>query len=560
MITFPNITFSELFSPNVSLYKSYFPSRSVVNLHSVVRGGHTDDITLMQVNESGYFNGVMASSILLIIMFCCWGLLLIHFKQNPSRYGCLSGCNFKKDDRMRPVRIIYLIFCGLLILFSVLWTSKGAESISKTTSSLQGNTNEISHVITETIHSIDELVLVSSNMTNVSTYLSNIDNICPNGNLTELLGADVDPQDISKQINEIQQEVLNEEMLLNMKDTISDFQGRVMHINIMMNKYNNGAATASSVNYNWKPLLFVLPHVICTGLFVVGVFLVYKDATTQKYQDFLSYGTLPLFITLIFISFALGITLCVIATINADACMSPDYTIKQLLSNSGVMNGPTSDLFTYILNGCNAMSNPLQFTNQYQTKLESSITALSHFSTVTSSMDITRLNDYCKEDLTPFILNLQILSQSLVQLYQLALKSIALYSCPNLNHLYVTTVHDTICTYSPQAVRWIYSVLMALSICGCFMITLRSSYLPDIENKSNEKHSSHVLDTPTTINPTNTSNDILQDYSSTDSNDTIIPIKLNFDIGDDGISHEKAYQYDRQFFIFDAYSDGFEKN
>lgn len=553
MITFPNITFSELFSPNVSLFNPYTPSTAVLKLHSVVRGGQTNDITLLKVNESGYFNGAIASSILLIIMFSCWGLLLIHFKQNPSRFGFLSGNNFNKDDRIRcirplHVRITYLMFCGLLLLFSVLWTSKGAENVSQTTSALQGNTYEISHVMTQTIHTIDELMLVSSNMTNVSTFLSSIDNICPNGNLSELLGEEINPKDISNQINEIQ-EVFNEELLLNTKETISNLQGTIMYINVIMNKYNNGATSASSVNYNWKALLFVLPYVICTGLFVVGVLLIFKDATTLKYQDSLSYWVSPLFIILVLISTALGIALRVIATMNADACISPDYTMTQL-SNSGSMN-LTSDLFTHMLNGCST-PNPLQFINQYQTQLETAITALSHFSTVMSSMDITRLNDYCKEDLTPFILHLQILSQSLVKLYRLALGSISLYSCPNLNHLYVSTVHDTLCTYSPQAIRWIYTVLMGMSISGWFMITLRSSYLPDIEIK-HEK--SNVHDTPTTINPMNTSD---QDFSSMDSNSTIIPTKLNFDMEND-ISQKKPYQCDRQFFIFDAYSDGFER-
>ena len=163
------------------------------------------------------------------------------------------------------------------------------------------------------------------------------------------------------------------------------------------------------------------------------------------------------------------------------------------------MSNPTSsNTLTYILEGCsnnahdNKDENPLLFINKYQNLLEKSILSLSHFSTVMSSMDISRLNEYCNKDLTSTIYIFQLLQMSLMQLYQIILQMLSLYSCPNVSALYVRTVHHTVCTYSPDALRWMYVVLMGISISGWFMITLRSSYLINhFDNNDSSFSSNH---------------------------------------------------------------------
>lgn len=42
--------------------------------------------------------------------------------------------------------------------------------------------------------------------------------------------------------------------------------------------------------------------------------------------------------------------------------------------------------------------------------------------------------------------------------------------------LYVATVYDGMCTYSPQAIFWVFASTLVMGVMGMIMITLRSSY------------------------------------------------------------------------------------
>jgi len=64
----------------------------------------------------------------------------------------------------------------------------------------------------------------------------------------------------------------------------------------------------------------------------------------------------------------------------------------------------------------------------------------------------------------------------LLELYQLILNTLSLYSCKRLNELYVNTIHDATCTYSASAMGWIYASLVIISFFSLLMITLRASW------------------------------------------------------------------------------------
>ena len=93
-------------------------------------------------------------------------------------------------------RILFTLFCALIAALSMVFTRKGEESVSLTTSSLQGNANGTSCMLKETTDRIDKLIIINSNVNNVPAFLSdNVGheiNLCPNGNLTEFLGEDID--------------------------------------------------------------------------------------------------------------------------------------------------------------------------------------------------------------------------------------------------------------------------------------------------------------------------------------------------------------------------------
>ena len=56
--------------------------------------------------------------------------------------------------------------------------------------------------------------------------------------------------------------------------------------------------------------------------------------------------------------------------------------------------------------------------------------------------------------------------------------SLELVKCENINKLYVNTLHEAGCTYSVDAMAWIFASALVISVCGLIMIMLRSSYYP----------------------------------------------------------------------------------
>ena len=56
--------------------------------------------------------------------------------------------------------------------------------------------------------------------------------------------------------------------------------------------------------------------------------------------------------------------------------------------------------------------------------------------------------------------------------------SLDLVKCENINKLYVNTLHEAGCTYSVDALAWIFASALVISVCGLIMIMLRSSYYP----------------------------------------------------------------------------------
>eukprot|EP01083_Nonionella_stella_P091549 256025_1 len=57
--------------------------------------------------------------------------------------------------------------------------------------------------------------------------------------------------------------------------------------------------------------------------------------------------------------------------------------------------------------------------------------------------------------------------------------SLDLVKCKNINSLYVNTVHEAGCTYSVDAMAWIFASSLVVSVCGMIMIMLRSAYYPE---------------------------------------------------------------------------------
>jgi hypothetical protein len=67
---------------------------------------------------------------------------------------------------------------------------------------------------------------------------------------------------------------------------------------------------------------------------------------------------------------------------------------------------------------------------------------------------------------------------NLVLLQDQAIVALDKFQCKNINDLYVNTVYETGCTYSVDAIAWMFACSLIISVCGLIMIMLRSSFYP----------------------------------------------------------------------------------
>jgi hypothetical protein len=70
------------------------------------------------------------------------------------------------------------------------------------------------------------------------------------------------------------------------------------------------------------------------------------------------------------------------------------------------------------------------------------------------------------------------MNNNLKLLKEQAVRARDLVKCENINELYVNTFHQAGCTYSVEAMGWIFASSLVISVCGLIMIMLRSAYYP----------------------------------------------------------------------------------
>ena len=90
--------------------------------------------------------------------------------------------------------------------------------------------------------------------------------------------------------------------------------------------------------------------------------------------------------------------------------------------------------------------------------------------------------DYCKKDVSHIVEMLGPFHDNMIELLLNLRKTLSLIACPRINKLYVSIVHEGLCTYSINALTSIYVYLIIIAICGMIIIMLRASWLETLRN------------------------------------------------------------------------------
>ena len=307
--------------------------------------------------------------------------------------------------------------------------------------------------------------------------LAALENICPdNPNIAATMGIDIigiaeeaknDLADLADFIHE-GLETLNEGVEVTRSMTVS------------------ANDTIESIDlWGWQTKLLIAGLFTLPLLLAVGVGMVMLDLDVKPFQKSLTYFFMPLFMLTIIACYVICCLVLPLSAASADACSGggnvrggPDDTTLTIYRNlRGDDTGIVFRLIGYYTQQCNPEYDPFGFLSKYLHDLDKAMD-----STNTARITIEGNQDslilQCGKDFTDVTTVIIDMNNNLKLLKQQADRSLDLVKCENINKLYVNTFHEAGCTYSVDAMAWIFISSLVISVCGLIMIMLRSSYYP----------------------------------------------------------------------------------
>lgn len=408
-----------------------------------------------------------------------------------DRVGFLSGYEFWQEDeyfkeelehskcvrkypRSAYVRMIF-IFCGaLILLFSLLLASEGVHNIEKTIGSIEKTMLELQDILNESFAITSSLVQIGSNTGYIrDTVIERVKNFCPgaagSGNLISV----IDTENLIIQLDELAEFIVSG--TTDLRSTLQRIIPVIDDILFNVQKWTD---------LGFIPLFPMLPYVIFSSLFIVGVTMAWLDFSHSSFERFQTWFVLPIFcITTALYWVLLCIIFCV-AMLASDLCMGgdemrrgPEMTLQEFLLERNLFEeNLLTEILVYFTVGCTS-DNPFEFIDVYEGDLNVAISTLQITQAQIDAVGVGYLSQICKQDVSELVNVLSPMQDNLVELLQIFGRSLSLFSCQRINEMYVNTFHIGLCEYSINAISWIFVSLLVIAICGMVLITLRASWL-----------------------------------------------------------------------------------
>ena len=493
---------------------SYEFTNYVTTLSAVPRFGHGSDFTtLYSSNEEAQFDygaGLISLFIFPLLFFILWTIAILTFKiMGPANAGFLSGHHFmivkddnnkankvkeeeeetKKEykklkacccshaDRAFRVRMIFLTATACLFLSSFL-LQKGLTNANDATYIMSNSLLTIENYLRDAKTIASKLAIVGSNTKRIrDDAVVQLNEICPaNTNIGEFIGMDIIQIANTAKADLVDLADFIHESLVTLDTNIGLVQNFTFSANTAMDDIDF---------WGWQMKLTSSGLFIFPSLFAVGVGLVMLGVHVRPYQCALSYCFMPLFTLTIIACYVICCLVLPLSAISADACSGggsihdgPDDTVLTIYRNlRGDDIGTMFQFAAYYTQRCNPMYYPFAFISKYLNDLDEAIFSVNDAATqLKTNQAILEL--MCGREFDDVLVLLADMSNNLKLLQVQANISLDLVTCEKVNKLYVNTFHEAGCTYSVDALGWIFFTSLIISIVGLIIIMLRSAYYP----------------------------------------------------------------------------------
>ena len=542
---------------------AYTITGSVYRLRALPRFGYQYDITKVvssdAVEQASYATGLIALFVFILMFFIFWTVAIAVLKcMGPGNAGFLSGHHFVIPDRAddvnniykRPlrVRITFLVACGLLMLFSLLFVTMGLTNVDNTATTMQVSLRQLGDLTGQAEAIARKLETVGNAAISIrDSTVEELENFCPaNPNLDAYAGVNA---------IEIADRAKNDLTMLAtfIRDGLHVLRTNLDRVEAWSVKADDALANWNFWGWQFKLLsagLFILP-----AFLIIGVGLVMLDLDIKCYQRTLTYGITPLFCLVIVATYIISALILPVSAVMADTCIGggeahggPDDTFLTMYRN--IRGADTSILFllvAYYTQRCNSIYYPFGEVSDYLDLLDGAVDSTNGVVDMIQG-NLSLLLDQCGRSYDSVISLVKEINISLRTLRNSADQTLDLIQCRNINELYVNTVHEATCTYSVEALAWIFASTLIIAVCGLIIIMLRAAYYP--EEYLELSKSWITSPTPTMSSPT----------KSKDSDDSFAVDKTPSDVTEEQESRNDSHARQKPKYVIrpDEYHEAVE--
>jgi len=500
-------TKDDLFSIDEYVAPTYKETPSVIRSKHTPRFGNTDDIGSLisgtRMEKRSYITGVVAISIIILLIFAIWSIVLIVLKCLGKKVGCAAGIppklpkkdivdasssshaahNYTDDEneeRAKKIKCtilwtrIIFILCGIgNIISSSIFVHYGVNSLQNSIVDVGESLNQVDDVLYQANGVLDQFVAAGQDTIENSDSFEQELIDTTSGGSGYCFGKDDAPfrelifQLLSQFLIPIGTGVTIEARLLQSDlSSISEITASVRD-------------NLSTVDWMFKVALAIaIIQIIITIILVGGVILAWIQKYPKPFKCIQSYVILPFFVCMVFLSALFSCVFVCISVVGSDFCFGdPDSKVIGALEQMD-FNSAAFNVMAFYIKGCIKDLVP-DILKNVTNVLGQGMTAVSY--TLDLIENVTKFDSGLYTQLcgTDAYVVTQVLNATDLVLHSLVNAASGVKSllhCGNINPIYVSVAYDAICYNGVTGIRVIFSTQLCIAVFSMIMVTLRASW------------------------------------------------------------------------------------
>lgn len=271
---------------------------------------------------------------------------------------------------------------------------------------------------------------------------------------------------------------------------VSNMNGYLQYCNAILSVVEN--SYKETENYMWLVPTILLTLSLTTAVVVAGSCFSRTRQSTQRFQNFVSYGMLPLLIALSLSCWLVAAGSALATAVGWDACLSglslgsPNETALAVLRAENVdSNNIFYEIISTYTSGCHGYD-PAEFILTLEKQVQNVSDFIEQSLTKVDAVGQDNLEQFCGnvDELGKFLSGSRDLQKFLTSIRKDLDSAANSLSCRRINKIYVEAVNKSVCTDLTTAASWGFIFFLCIGISTMAMITLRASWRYEIREEN----------------------------------------------------------------------------